>query len=459
MARPALTYPSADDTVVACATGAGAAALAIVRLSGRDAHRIARVLAPFLPADAAPGTLRRALLLRDREPIDDALVVLWKAPASATGEDVAELHLHGAPAIVRAVLEAAVAAGARPAEPGEFTRRAYLNGRIDLAAAESVAALTAARTEAAARAALTGLRGGVGEHARAVRSALVPLAAQLDASVDFSDQDLPEAARGAIAAGLEKCVADIAALLASARVGRSLRDGARVVLVGAPNAGKSSLFNALLRRERAIVSPHPGTTRDTIEAEIDLRGFPVTLVDTAGLREDAAEIEALGIARSREEAGAAALVLFVADASAGHAEALALHAAVARQPHIVVANKADIAAAEELLAALGCPGRQAALAVSARTGEGILALEDAIAAFLGGECDCGLTSARQEAEFRAAYGHLVRAQEALAGGLSPEFAVTDIVEAMARLDRVVPAPGAVDEDVLDAIFAMFCLGK
>lgn len=459
MARPAQHHPAADETIVACATGAGPAALAIVRLSGPAAHRIARALAPTLPADVAPGMLRRATLRSASGPIDDALVVLWKAPASATGEDIAELHLHGAPAIVRSATEAAVAAGARPAEPGEFTRRAFLNGRIDLAAAESIAALSAARTEAAARGALAGLRGGVGERARALRAALVPLAAQLDAAVDFSDQDLPDVSRGSIAAELERCIADVAALLATARRGRSLREGARVALVGAPNAGKSSLFNALLGRERAIVSPHPGTTRDTIEAEIELRGFPVTLVDTAGLREDAADIEALGIARSREEAGAAALVLLVADASADTAAARRLHETIARQPHIVVANKADLAAAGEILADLGGPGRHAALAVSARTGEGLPALEAAIAAFLGGEGECGLTSTRQEAEFRAAHQHLVRAQEALAGGLSPEFPATDIVEAMARLDRVAPGAGAADEDILDAIFAMFCLGK
>ncbi|MDX2175763.1 MAG: tRNA uridine-5-carboxymethylaminomethyl(34) synthesis GTPase MnmE [Candidatus Sumerlaeia bacterium] len=462
MPRPAADPLRAHDTIAAPATAPGAAAIAIVRLSGPAAHAVAiRLFSPHRKADAAPGLLRQGEV-RDGSgtPIDDGLLVLWNAPRSATGEDAAEFHLHGSPAVVERVLAACLACGARLADPGEFTRRALLNGRLDLAQAEAVGALARARTDAAARAALGALGGALSQRIAAARAALVPVLAQLEALVDFPD-DVDEPLEQRLAADVESVQAMLDALLRTAERGRRLAEGARVVLAGAPNAGKSSLFNALLRRERAITSPHPGTTRDSVEATIDLAGVPLTLVDTAGLRDADDPVEAAGVAVSRRELAGADLALLVVDPAEPPAEPAALEA-LGAAPFLLVRSKADLAAAPAPLPALEARAL-GVLAVSAATGAGVAELEARIAAALRAE-DRGegatLVTARQTSAVANAAEHLVRAREALASSLAPEFVAVHLTEALAALDRTAPAAAAtLDEELLDAVFSTFCLGK
>ena len=305
------------DTIVALATPAGRSAIALVRLSGRDSVRILRALAPRLPATLRP---RRPYLcvLRDAggEAIDSALATFFAGPASFTGEDVAELSVHGSPAVVERLIAAAVSAGARPARPGEFTERAFRSGKIDLVRAEAVQELIDAKTAAAARFSSRRLEGGLSRRLDAVRERLLGAAAALSASVDFAE-DVGETVDPGAVTRLEDAAAELGRLAATYRTGRLLSGGCRVAILGRPNAGKSTLFNALAGSARAIVTEIPGTTRDALEAVVDIRGVPVTVVDTAGLRASEDPVEKIGVARAREEAARADAALYVFDASSG----------------------------------------------------------------------------------------------------------------------------------------------
>ncbi|MDK2971871.1 MAG: tRNA modification GTPase [Candidatus Sumerlaeota bacterium] len=470
MARSA-PLESIRDTIAARATASGEAAIAIVRLSGPDAPAIAaRIFHPDQPTPLAEeaGRLRLGTLVHPgtKEPIDQALAVLWKAPHSHTGEHVAEFHTHGSQLVVSRVLDACVAAGARLARPGEFSRRAFLNGKLDLAQAEAVCDLIHAQTEAAGRAALAQLGGGLSRQLAEARAALVPVVAELEACVDFPEEGLGFQTRERLGRAVDGVLAQLQRLLDSSRHGRFLRDGARVVLAGPPNAGKSSLFNLLLRRERALVTPHPGTTRDSLEAEIDLRGIPLTLVDTAGLRGDPEEIEALGIARTREELRAADLILFLVDATRP-AEARAEYDALRALPHLVIANKCDLlpGGGEAALAAARAfagAGNAGTVALSTADRHGFDALEQQLAshfgAGMGTESGALVTNRRHASALASALESLQTAAEGLASELSPEFIAVDLTDAIARLDAITGRQ-SLDEDVLDAIFSTFCLGK
>lgn len=466
MARPVSDPLRHADSIVAPATAPGAAAIAIVRLSGRDAHRIAHGLTPATePGDW--GRLRRATVLNaERQPTDEALVVFWKGPHSFTGEDLVEFHLHGAPALVESVIAAAIAQGARPADPGEFTRRAFLHGKLDLAQAEAVALLSRSRTDAAARAALAQLSGGLSQKLANIREVLVGVLAQLDATVDYPDEDLDTTGRQRLAAELEGTLREVKELHRSATVGRRLDAGVRIIFAGLPNAGKSSLFNAMLGRERALVTPHPGTTRDTIEATVSLGGIPATLVDTAGLRGAPEEIEALGIARTREELAAADLVLYIVDRSQPAEASLGEYHAVRNQPHLLVLHKADLPPASETLAAR-CEGAGRIAVVETAIGEpaSLSALEHAMFRAIGREeaalDEVLVLNARHDEALAIALEHLSRAQEAIASSISPEFPAVNLAEAITALDRIAPRANsqALDEEVIDRIFAAFCLGK
>lgn len=455
---------SERDLIAAPATPPGRGAIAIVRLSGPGALDAARRILSADPMEKGPGFLRLATLRRPGEPapIDQVLAAAWAGPHSYTGEDMVELHLHGSPAVVQACLDACTAAGARPAAPGEFTRRAFLNGKVDLAQAEAVSALTSSQTDDARRAALGQLRGGLSRRLLAIRAGLVQVTAELEASVDYPEEDIEPATRERLGTAVDDALRELEALRESHRRGRRLQEGARVVLAGPPNAGKSSLFNGLLRRERAIVTPHAGTTRDTLEAVIDLRGIPLTIVDTAGLRDGAGEIETMGIERSREEIQAADLALFLVDASDAGGEALREYAAIADLPHLLVYNKADLLPGGADRASLRerLPGGRF---LSMTTREGLAELEDATARLLlGGDTGDGsevtLTSARHEQSVSAAINSLHAVTEGLAGDLSPEFVVVDLAEALSQLDTITGLR-ELDEDILDAIFTTFCLGK
>ncbi len=444
------------DTIVAPATTPGAAAVAVVRLSGAGALAVAgRVFVPrgpgFLPdRRLVLGTLRDAA----GDDLDEALAVAMRGPRSFTGEDVVEFQMHGGPAIVDAALAACVVAGARPAQPGEFTRRAFLNRRLDLAQAEAVADLVAARSEKARRLALRQLRGGLSERIGQLRASLVDAAAEIEAHLDFPDEDIPDENRAEIGRTIRDALRSMEVLLATHKQGRIAREGARVVLAGPPNAGKSSLFNALVGRERAIVTPHPGTTRDSIECTLEIGGLAVTLVDTAGMRESPDEVERIGIERTRAEIRDADLVLYLDDSPpAPGLETPALH----------LVPKADLlpeSRREAIRAGGEGGGRAEPLPVSSETREGLDRLEAAIVAALGGPGDADeamLASARHAECLRAARSALERAAEAFAASASGDLVMVDIRESLDQLGEI--TGGHTGEDILDRIFGKFCLGK
>ena len=445
------------DTIFAPATAPGRAAVAVVRLSGPDAGAALAALAGRLPSP------RRATLRKLRnaagDPIDAALALWFPAPASYTGEDVAELHLHGGAAVVGRVTDALIAQGLRLAEPGEFTRRAFEAGRLSLDQAEGVADLIDAETTAQARQAVAQLEGALGRRYARWRTMLAEAMAMLEAAVDFPDEELPADVAARAAPRIARLRDDLERAQADARRGERVREGYRIALIGAPNAGKSRLFNALLAREAAIVTATPGTTRDVIEAPLVIAGFKVLLADMAGVRETAEAIEGEGVRRARAWAADAALRLWVVDAAAGNGvwrEASDL----VRPADILVLSKADLPAGRDSAEAESrVAGAQLTLArVSAETGEGQAVLSEMLAARVAADLSGAefppVTRARHARALADALDHLERADRALE---EPELAAEDLRLAARALERITGRIGA--EDVLDVIFASFCIGK
>ncbi|MDP4025492.1 tRNA uridine-5-carboxymethylaminomethyl(34) synthesis GTPase MnmE [Methylobacterium sp. NEAU 140] len=434
------------DTLFAPASGFGRAAVAVIRVSGPAARDVLIALGGGVPAP------RRLSLRTLRDPadgrvLDAALVAFFPGPNTYSGEDMAELHLHGGLAVRAGVLAAlARLPGCRPAGPGAFTRRAVLNGRLDLAEAEAVADLIDAETEGQRRQALRQLDGALSRQVAAWRAEAIDCLAGAEAALDFSDEgDVDDAGLDAALFGRAEALRGaIAAALADGRRGERLRDGFFVVLAGAPNAGKSTLLNALARREVAIVSDVPGTTRDAIEVRLDLGGLPVVLVDTAGLRETDEAIEVAGIGRTRARIADADLVLALVPPDGAAPD---LGAAGART--LTVRTKGDLR-----------PGStEGGLTVSARTGAGLPALLDAVRleAEAGlGAGDALITRTRHRAALEAALAHLDRLL-AGAGRALPELAAEDLRLAVRALGEVGGHVGV--EDVLDRLFAGFCIGK
>ena len=439
-----------QDTIVALSTARGQAGIAVIRLSGPAAAGVLREMAGSLPPE------REARLARLRAPetgeaIDQALVLWFAAPRSFSGEDMAELQVHGGEAVVAACLDAVLSiAGVRPAEPGEFSRRAFINGKLDLTEAEGLADLIGAETEAQRRQALRQLDGALGRQYGAWGDRLVGALAHVEAGLDFADEDLPSDMVAGAAAAVADVAREIAAHLDDGRRGERLRSGLSVAVVGPPNAGKSSIINQLTNRDVAIVSAMAGTTRDVIEAHLDLGGVPVEVADTAGLREGGDAIEAEGVRRARARAEAADLVLAVFDATAaGNLDDEAL--ALVGESGFIVLNKADLVGGDLPERIAGRP----AIATSCMTGDGIGALVAAIAGTVGsvaGESP-PLTRARHRVALTACSASLVRFGEAPAA----ELAAEDLRQAVRSLGRIT---GRVDvEDILDAIFGEFCIGK
>lgn len=441
-----------SETIYALASGAGRAGIAVLRLSGPSADAaLAALSGAPLPAP------RRAVRIRLRDPrtgkaLDDGLALRFPGPASYTGEDVVELHIHGGAAVIAAVFDALDRLpDLRMAEPGEFTRRAVLAGKMDLTAAEGLIDLIDAETEAQRKQALRQADGALGALYDAWRERLVPALAHLEAAIDFPDEDLPENLAAKIEPVLAELKTEMAAHLDDSRRGERLRQGVQVAIVGPPNAGKSSLLNALAQRDAAIVSATAGTTRDVIEVRLDLGGFPVLAADTAGLREARDDIEAEGIRRARRWAGSADLkiAVFAADDPDAAGDA----GDVVDSDTVVVLNKVDLAEADwwRPLPAIG------QFPVSVATGQGIGALIEGLTAAVADRASVGVAPLMTRARHRAAVTDCVEALARAETAPLPELAAEDLRLAMRALGRIT---GAVDvEDLLDVIFRDFCIGK
>jgi tRNA modification GTPase len=441
------------DTIVAPATPLLRSAIAVVRLSGSGALEIARKIAPALPSSPAPRNAHLCELLDSSgEAFDQALVTYFPGPASFTGEDVVEISLHGNPVLVRRLLETAREHGARAAQPGEFSRRAFLKGKLSLTEAESVAELIEARTEAQARGALERLAGRTAKALEAVRESLLLAHALWTASIDFPEQAGREDAH-AIAEHLEAGRRALQDLAGRAAAGTRMARGIRVVLAGPPNAGKSTIFNRLVGSERAIVSPHPGTTRDTIEADVEIAGLAVRLVDTAGIRAGHDAVEAEGVSRARRAAAEADLTVYVHDASApwGEEEKTAWEA-LSGARRLLVFNKTDVAPVPD-----GC-GAVGLCALAPDAGPRVAAaIEQSLAGDYPAEAAGEIVSLRQHDLLERALAAAARAGSELARGERAEIAIIAVEEALSAIAEI--AGDSTTEEVLDRVFSAFCIGK
>ena len=447
-------------TIFALSSGRPPAAIAVVRISGPHAGAALEALTGRVPEP------RKAALARVRDAegdvIDEALALWFPAPHSETGEDVAELQLHGGSAVIAGVLDALSRIdGCRPAEAGEFTRRAFENGRLDLTAVEGLADLIVAETPAQRRLAYRQLKGLIGDRADAWRRRLIEALALVEARIDFSDEsDVPEDLLTPALHAAQQLRSEIAGVLADGRRGERLRDGLVVAIAGPPNAGKSTLLNRLARREVAIVSPHAGTTRDVIEVHLDLDGYPVTLLDTAGIRDSAEPVEQEGVRRARERAAAADLVLWVTESSAGERTAASMDGNFAHSEVWQVKNKIDLAGSGSVGGTSPKSENKFTLSISAMTGVGmdalVAALSDFAKTYFVATESAVVTRARHRRALEDTVGALDRALVEDHSGRE-ELIAEELRAAATTLGRLT---GRVDvEDILDVIFRDFCIGK
>ncbi len=443
----------APDTIAAIATAPGTGAIALLRLSGPQVREISsRVLSKPLAAPRL--AFLSNVVTAEREVVDQVLVTYFPAPHSYTGEDVVELACHGGVLVTRRVLETLLAAGARSAGPGEFSQRAFLNGKLDLTQAEAVMDLISAQTTLALRAAQHQLEGRLGRAIHTTRDELLGILAHLEAYIDFPEEDIDPATTDVLRERMTAVWEQLDQLLATAEQGRILRQGARTVICGPPNAGKSSLLNFLLGFERAIVSEIPGTTRDTIEEVINLRGLPLRLIDTAGIRETNDLIEQHGVTRSTAALASADLILEMVDASQPAAARVAIPAEATRH-RLLILNKADLGVHTDWQHVDGLP-------ISCTTGMGMDALSDRLYHILTAEAgalgaDLVSINARHQDCLQRARASLLQALAESAQGASAEFIALEVRSAMDAVGEVV---GRLDtEDLLGEIFSSFCIGK
>jgi tRNA modification GTPase len=445
-----------DDTIVAIATPPGRGGIGVVRLAGTRALEIALPMLR-LKHELEPGRAVFGELVEQSRRIDEVVVTHFAKPHSYTTDDVIEISAHGSPVVLRHIVELCVAAGARLAEPGEFTMRAFLNGRIDLTQAEAVRDLIDSQTLYQAKVAAQQLEGSLSRRLQPIKQKLVELIAALEAGIDFAEDDVSVMPDATILRHIADVRAPLEQLSATFAYGKIVHEGLTLAIVGRPNVGKSSLFNRLVERERAIVTATPGTTRDLVSETVAIGGIPVKLVDTAGIRDALDEAESLGIRKSMEALADADLVLVVLDSSQAEAsEDEKLLSLAEGRPVIVVGNKCDLGTSGLL------PFRDQSIRTSAVTGEGIAELRAAILRHVGGEAGAQaesgfLTNVRHQGLINDSLAALDAAKNAVAGKVPHEMLLLDLYNALRPLDAITGA--TTTDDILNLIFSTFCIGK
>lgn len=447
-----------QDTIAAISTPPGTGAVSLLRITGNKAFGVAERLAPTLPMEPVARMAYLVPVIDHEGQVDEALITHFKGPNSYTGEDVVEIGIHGSPYVQQRLLQAALDAGARPASPGEFTQRAFLNRKLDLSQAEAVADLIASRSAAQHKLALQQLRGGFGAHIEELRRQLIDFAALIELELDFSEEDVQFAQRIELLALVDRLIDLSTELIDSFRYGNAIKSGIPVAIVGAPNSGKSTLLNTLLQEDRAIVSDIPGTTRDTVEETITIGGVLFRFIDTAGIRSTSDTVERLGIERSYKKAAEADIVLLLGDASVVAEGALRTEAAMLRErigngPLVVpVLNKSDVP---------GVRAPRELLAISARDGTGITELRSVLTAHVddlrNGPGDIVVTNARHVDALSKAREALLGAKQAIDQGTGGELLAIDLRRAQHHLGEITGR--ITTDDLLGSIFGRFCIGK
>ncbi|MGI6205028.1 MAG: tRNA uridine-5-carboxymethylaminomethyl(34) synthesis GTPase MnmE [Anaerovoracaceae bacterium] len=458
------------DTIAAVATAAGEAGIGVIRISGPDSLAILEKVFQYKSGkklkDPEPRKMIYGYISDGRRIIDEAMVVYMKAPHTYTGEDVVEIQCHGSPVTLRQILSLVFERGAGPAERGEFTKRAFLNGRIDLSQAEAVIDVVRARSQAGSEAAVSQLSGRLSSEVSKIRHEMADLVSEIAVRIEYPDEDLEEMKNSDIIEEIDRIYGEIKAMADTASTGRVFRDGCRIALAGRPNTGKSSLMNALLREERAIVTDIPGTTRDTIEEYADLGGIPVKIVDTAGIRESGDEIEKIGIGRSRDAIDASDIVILMLDSSGTlRDEDREVIPMVEGRRLIVALNKSDLPQVLDpagILHETGLPEDTPVVEISAVNGEGIQDLIEEIKkiVFGGGismEQDIMVADARHEELMKESMKSLSDAKNMLSRGEALDFTESDIRSAWMTLGEITGE--SVNDDIVNEIFSRFCLGK
>ncbi|NUO19390.1 tRNA uridine-5-carboxymethylaminomethyl(34) synthesis GTPase MnmE [bacterium] len=451
------------DTIAAIATPPGIGGIAVIRVSGPKSWEVARLLgSPSVHGgnmgglETAPNTVKHAYIYNNNnELIDEVLISFFKSPHSYTGEDVIEISCHGGNVVSKRILKLILSQDVRMARPGEFTERAFLNGKLDLAQAEAVAGLIHARSEASARTALSQLSGKLSEHVREMRAKILDLLALLELELDFSEEDVSFQSLESRKTDLLELQQKIKHLISSFARGRIEREGLRVAIVGAPNAGKSTLLNRIVGDERAIVSPHPGTTRDVIEAHLELSGHEVIFQDTAGLRDTEHEIESIGIERTRKALSRADLILLLIDSQTGDLPGPEMLAEIANKTPLIVYNKSDLSRAEY---AVPFATHSGVFHISALSGGGVEELLTELTRVFTEELETAgdliITEQRHHDALRRANEALVRAQSLFSESTLMAADLRDAANALGEITGE-----SIGEEVLDRIFSKFCIGK
>lgn len=458
-----------EDTIAAIATAIGEGGIGIVRLSGPQALNIAGEMfraASTLPVSEQPSRTAAYGHIVDpvcKETVDEVLLLVMRAPRSYTREDVVEIYCHGGPMPLKRILELTLKAGARLAEPGEFTKRAFLNGRLDLSQAEAVIDVIRAKTDSSLRMAVGHLSGAFSSRVLQCRRQILQLIAQLEAAIDFPEEDIEAMTAQQVETVVRQLSADIAGLLSTAQTGRILREGLKTVIIGKPNVGKSSLLNTLLGEDRAIVTDIPGTTRDIIEEYVNIGGVPLKVIDTAGIRESADEVEKIGVEKALAVMAEADLILLLLDASTPLTdEDKEVMAHLAGRQAIVLVNKTDLPAVLTMGEVEAFAAGKTVIKISALEGTGVAALEKAIVDLVySGRVSQGegafVNNVRHKHILELAQSLLAEVLATIAADMPPDCIVVDLRAAWEKLGEI--SGETVGEDIIDQIFSQFCIGK